>query len=268
MKKIMLSHTEFEAQSTGQSCAGCSPTEALGFDFAYAFQPIFDTKTGSVHSHEALVRGPEGQGSSDILSRVTDSNRYRFDQACRVRAIKEASRLGMRERLSINFLPGAIYKPELCIRTTIESARVQGFALDRIIFEVSHSENVDDGAWLGQIFREYKSRGLLTAVDDFGAGYAGMSLLDELKPDIAKIDMSLARGIDRHTLNQTLVRAMVSTCASLGVLLVAKGVETAAERDFFIDAGIDLMQGHFFCKPIFQGLGQAQQGSLPTARLG
>ena len=53
----------------------------------------------------------------------------------------------MTEHLSINFLPNAIYKPELCIRTTLEAARVNGFPLDRIIFEVTEGERIEDGPW-------------------------------------------------------------------------------------------------------------------------
>ena len=69
------------------------------------------------------MRGPGGESAHSVLSRVTESNRYRFDQACRVKAIKTAASLGMQTRLSINFLPNAISRPEVCIRTTLEAAR-------------------------------------------------------------------------------------------------------------------------------------------------
>jgi len=71
--------------------------------------------------------------------------------------------LGIGERLSINFLPNAVYKPELCIRTTLEAARAHDFPVDRIIFEVTEGERVEDGPWLAQILREYKRCGFLTA---------------------------------------------------------------------------------------------------------
>lgn len=74
----------------------------------------------------------------------------------------------MTEHLSINFLPNAIYKPELCIRTTLEAARVNDFPLDRIIFEVTEGERIEDGPWFAEILREYKRSGFKTAIDDFG----------------------------------------------------------------------------------------------------
>jgi EAL domain-containing protein (putative c-di-GMP-specific phosphodiesterase class I) len=76
------------------------PAERVGFRFDYAYQPIVDLHTRSVFAHEAPVRGPEGQGAMSMLSQVNDHNRYRFDQACRVKAIKSAAQLGLQERLS------------------------------------------------------------------------------------------------------------------------------------------------------------------------
>ncbi len=85
----------------------------LDFGFEYAYRSIVDLETRSIFAHEALVRGPQGEGAATVLAQVNDDNRYRFDQACRVKAIKGASALGMTECLSINFPPNAIYKPEL-----------------------------------------------------------------------------------------------------------------------------------------------------------
>ncbi|GAB4427160.1 MAG: hypothetical protein OHK0011_09000 [Turneriella sp.] len=74
-------------------CEECLKPELLGFDFTMAFQPVIDAETRSVYSHEALVRGSNGEGAASVLAQVNESNRYRFDQACRVKAIEAASRL-------------------------------------------------------------------------------------------------------------------------------------------------------------------------------
>ena len=143
-------------QGSSNDCDNCSKGTRLDFGFEYAYQPIVDVQRRTIYAHEALVRGPLGEGAGSVLSQVNDDNRYRFDQACRVKAIKGASALGMTEKLSINFLPNAIYKPELCIRTTLEAARVHGFPLDSIIFEVTEGERVEDGPWFAEILREYQ----------------------------------------------------------------------------------------------------------------
>lgn len=237
---------------TTQDCDSCGRGEKVGFDFAFAFQPIFDLGNDSIYAHEALVRGPHGESAASVLSRVDESNRYRFDQACRVKAIKGACALGIQERISINFLPNAIYRPELCIRTTIAAARANNFPLDRIIFEVTEGERVQDGPWFAEILREYKRCGFKTAIDDFGAGYAGLKLLSDFQPDIVKIDMDLIRGIESSKPRQAIVKNLVSLCADMGIVAIAEGVETTAERDFLLDAGIRLMQGYLLSRPVFR----------------
>ena len=257
MIKLKLAASEFAAlEDTDRQCGDCGAAERVGFKFDYAYQPIVDLATRSVYGHEALVRGPDGEGAMSVLSQVTEKNRYRFDQACRVKAIKSAAQLGIEERISINFLPNAIYKPEICIRTTLEAARTHNFPLHRIIFEVTEGERVEDGPWLAEILREYKRCGLLTAIDDFGAGYAGLTLLANFQPDLIKIDMELVRDVDQSKSRQAIVVGLLRICQDMGVKVIAEGVETAAERDFLSDAGIRLMQGYLFSRPVFQGVGK------------
>ncbi len=177
-------------------CNRCKDLDDLDFDFTFAYQPIVDFQTHSIFAHEALVRGMNGESAFSVLSKVNDNNRYRFDQNCRVNAIKLASHLGMQELLSINFLPNAVYEPAACIRATLEAAQLVNFAKEKIIFEVVEDENIMDRKHLINIFEEYRSIGFRTAIDDFGAGYAGLNLLSEFQPDIIKIDMDLVRNIN------------------------------------------------------------------------
>jgi len=239
------------------ACGGCGTGDPLGFQFDFAYQPIVDVARRSIYAHEALVRGPAGEGAPSVLSQVTERNRYRFDQACRVKAIKTAAQLGLAERISINFLPNAVYKPEVCIRTTLEAARVHGFPTERIIFEVTEGERVEDGPWLASILREYQRCGFLTAIDDFGAGYAGLNLLADFTPDIVKLDMALVRGVDTCRSRQAIARGVLRICQELGIQPIAEGVERAAERDFFLGEGVTLMQGYLFARPAFRALAPA-----------
>lgn len=246
------------------ACEGCRQPERLGFQFDFAYQPIVDITTGNVFAHEALVRGPEGESAGTVLAQVNEDNRYRFDQACRVKAIKGAYALGMQEKLSINFLPNAVYKPEICIRTTLEAARVTGFPLENIIFEVTEGERVDDGVWFAQILREYKRTGFMTAIDDFGAGYAGLKLLADFQPDLVKIDMDLVRGIDSSRPRQAIIRGLIRLCEDMGIVVIAEGIETAAERDFLADQGVRLMQGYLFARPGFRALSAVNPAACPA----
>ncbi|KQW43339.1 MULTISPECIES: EAL domain-containing protein [unclassified Roseateles] len=248
-----------------EDCGGCGSGDRLGFQFDYAYQPIVDVASRSVFAHEALVRGPQGEGAMSVLAQVNEANRYRFDQACRVKAIKTAAQLGLAERISINFLPNAVYKPEVCIRTTLEAARTHGFPTERIIFEVTEGERVEDGPWLAAILREYQRCGFLTAIDDFGAGYAGLTLLADFTPDIIKLDMALVRDVDASASRQAITRGMVRICQELSIQVIAEGVETANERDFFLSEGVTLMQGYLFGRPAFRAQIKADAIGWPGA---
>ena len=237
-----------------RSCEGCSDDGKLDIAFEYAYQPIVRLSTRSVYAYEALVRGPQGEPAYTVLNQVNDSNVYRFDQACRTKAVEGAARLGMTQYLSINFLPNAVYRPEVCIQSTFKAARKHDFPIERIIFEVTEGERVVDRPHLVNIFREYSRFGFRTAIDDFGAGYAGLNLLAEYQPDLIKIDMDLVRNIDTDKPRQAIVAGIAAICKELDIEILAEGVETRAERDHLAALGIDLMQGYWFAKPAFQTL--------------
>jgi EAL domain-containing protein (putative c-di-GMP-specific phosphodiesterase class I) len=235
------------------ACDECRNLKALGFEFTMAFQPILDLELARPFAFEALVRGPNGEGAGQVLAQVTDQNRYRFDQACRVKAIELAAGLGLQRlpdcRLSINFLPNAIYRPETCIRSTLEACARFGFPSERLMFEVTEGERVTDTAHLIGIFRDYRQRGFLTAIDDFGAGYAGLNLLATFQPHVLKLDMELTRDIDSSRAKQAIVAGIVMTAERLDITLIGEGIETAAERDTLRALGIRYQQGYLFARP-------------------
>ncbi|WP_256774487.1 MULTISPECIES: EAL domain-containing protein [unclassified Stenotrophomonas] len=233
-------------------CAICRDADPLQFEFTYAFQPIVDVRARKVFAHEALVRGPAGEPASSVLSRITAENRYSFDQACREKAIRIAASLDLRSHLSINFLPNAIYRPEVCIRSTLQAAERHGFPVERIIFETVEGEQVSDGKWLAEILSEYKRIGFKTAIDDFGAGFAGLNLLADFQPDMVKLDMALIRDIDHSLSRRAIVAGVVSMCEQLAIDVIAEGIETIDEAHCLSDLGISLMQGYWFGRPQFE----------------
>lgn len=252
---IPISDANAGNETGTKACGQCKDADTLDFEFEFAYQPIVDVKVRKIFAHEALVRGPNGESAFSVLSQVNDSNRYTFDQACRVKAVKGAAELGMTELLSINFLPNAVYRPEACIRTTLNAAKKYNFPVENIIFEVTEGEKVMDREHLVNIFSEYRRLGFRTAIDDFGAGYAGLNLLAEYQPHIIKIDMDLVRDIDKSKAKQAIVEGIVLISRKLAIDVLAEGIETRAERDFLRSVGINLMQGYLFCKPAFKALG-------------
>lgn len=248
----------FESGYHPLTCAECAAGAGLGFDFGMAFQPIVDVAAKTIFSYEALVRGPNGEPANTVLSQIDERNRYRFDQSCRVKAIKTASELDVTTFLNINFFPNAVYQPETCIRTTLQAANDYGFPVERIIFEVTEGERVSDPVHLDGIIREYKHRGFLTAIDDFGAGYAGLNLLAEFQPNFVKLDMALTRSIQTDRIRRAIVNSIIQVCRELEIQIIAEGIETEDELAALRDLGLTLFQGYFFARPAFESLPQVE----------
>lgn len=253
-----MKRTHFPEPFVAVGCSGCRNPSELGFDFTMAFQPIVDMQLRRPYAYEALVRGPQGEGAGSVLAKVNDDNRYRFDQACRVKAIELASRLGLHElpdcKLSINFMPNAVYRPETCIRATLEASREFDFPTDRLMFEVTEGERVDDPQHLVGIFQEYRRQGFTTAIDDFGSGYSGLNLLATFQPQVLKLDMELTREICTHPARQAIVAGVLLVAERLGITVIAEGVETQSECDCLVRMGVRYIQGYLFAKPALEHL--------------
>jgi EAL domain-containing protein (putative c-di-GMP-specific phosphodiesterase class I) len=240
-----------------RACVQCREGHAFPVDFSMAFQPIYDTARRMVFAYEALVRGLDEGGADSILQQTNEANRYAFDQRCRVRAIELAARLGIADQgafVSINFLPNAIYRPEVCIRTTLETARRVDFPTENIIFEFTENQQIREPDRVLDIIRAYRRMGFKTAIDDFGAGYAGLNLLAAFQPDLIKLDMALVRGIDQDRVKRSIVSGIVVVCRNLGIRLIAEGIETKEELTCLQDLGIDLLQGFLPARPSFEML--------------
>ncbi|RXD04043.1 EAL domain-containing protein [Sphingomonas sp. UV9] len=222
-----------------------------------AFQPIVDIETETVFAYEALVRGPEGQSAASVLGQVDSANIYAFDQQCRVRAIEasvEAGLLDTPSRLSINFLPNAVYSPAACIQLTLKTAGAVGMPTDRLIFEFTENEEMLDPVHVANIIGTYQKMGFGTALDDFGAGHAGLTLLARFQPDIIKLDMELIRDIDTSLPRRMIVEGMLRMCTELGISVIAEGVETEGEFAALRDLGVRYIQGYLLAKPAFEAL--------------
>jgi EAL domain-containing protein (putative c-di-GMP-specific phosphodiesterase class I) len=219
-----------------------------------AFQPIVDLDRREVYSYEALVRGHNGEGAAAILGRVNDTNRYVFDQICRIKALAWGKRLGVTSRLDINFMPNALFQIDTCLRTTLRAARHYCFPAEQIVFEVTECERVADIAHVAAIIRECQGQGLRIAIDDFGAGYSGLQLLVDLHPDLIKLDIGLCRDIDRSRFRRAIVHGVMVTCRDLDIDVVAEGVETPGELAALRDLGVRYFQGFLFARPAVEKL--------------
>lgn len=239
-----------------EACQACRGGAPLAIDITMAFQPIVDIRTGDVFAYEALVRGVDGESAAEVLSTVEPDLIYKFDQTCRVKAIELAGALFAPgdTKLSINFMPNAVYEPDACIRASLAAARRVGFDPRRLMFEFTEDERMRDVAHVRRIIAAYRARGFTIALDDVGAGYAGLALLADLQPDILKLDMALIRDIDQSAARRAVVAGLVGIAGALGMRCIAEGVETQAEVRALKETGIHLFQGYVLARPAVNAL--------------
>ncbi len=241
----------------GPACSACRDGSEEPFPFTMAFQPIVDAEKQVVYAYEALCRGVNGESAFSVLQQVNEQNRYAFDQSCRVKAISLASQLGMPAtgaKLSINFMPGAVYSPGACIQKTLQTARACNFPLDKLVFEITEQDQVTDVPHLQNIVSEYRKHGFQIAVDDFGSGYSGLSFLADFTPDIIKLDRAITFQMHLRPAASEIVRHILSLANNLGCTVVAEGIETPEEYAAVRDCGVHLLQGYLFAKPALERL--------------
>jgi EAL domain-containing protein (putative c-di-GMP-specific phosphodiesterase class I) len=217
--------------------------------FTIAFQPIVDVTSGLIYSQEALVRGRNGESPQAIFLSINPDLLPMADAAFRYEALRLASVQGLSSIINLNVMPSALEESTALLMATLEAAQDCGFEADQLLLEITESEIITDIAAFAKSIDDLRQLGLKFAIDDFGAGYAGLNLLADFQPDVVKIDMDLVRGIDSRGPRQAIVRGIARTCTDLGIEIIAEGVETEDEFFWFLDEGITLFQGYLLAKP-------------------
>jgi EAL domain-containing protein (putative c-di-GMP-specific phosphodiesterase class I) len=219
-----------------------------------ALQPIV-TRDGAVYAHEALLRGRRADGSlasaGEIFGVAIDTHLlFTVDLAARRSALETVARaVGPDARIFVNFNPSSIYDPSFCLRETVSFIEELGLVPANVVFEVVESDEVRDSGHLRRILEYYRAAGFRIALDDIGAGFSGLGMLQALRPDVVKIDMGLIRGIDADVYRQSIIGHVIGIAKDTGALCVAEGVETEAERAWLLGAGVDLLQGYLIGRP-------------------
>lgn len=212
-----------------------------------AFQPIVAGNGGRVSAYEALLRTDEPSLKNPALF-VTAAERlgrvHELGRAVRAAVAAAVDDAPAGVDVFVNLHPTDLLDPELS-----DAAAPLARHARRVVLELTERAGLDEVADVAAIVARLRALGYRIAIDDLGAGYAGLSCLAALSPDVVKLDMSLVRGIDADVRRQRVVASLVDLCRSLDMCVVVEGVETAAEHATIAGIGCDLMQGYFFARP-------------------
>ena len=212
-----------------------------------AFQPIIRAADGRVFAHEALMRSSDATlpHPGAILEAAERASRLN-DVGRRVRAKVGEAIASTTEDFSffVNLHPEDLLDPFLYL----PDAPLSG-AAGRIVLEITERASLDKLPDVRQRIAKLRAMGFRIALDDLGAGYAGLTSFISLEPEFVKLDMSLIRDVHGSDAKQKIVGTMVKLCHEMGKQIIAEGVEQKEERDALLDLGCDYLQGYFYAKP-------------------
>ncbi len=212
-----------------------------------AYQPIVRAADSSVFAYEALLRVEEPLlphpgavlAAAERAARLSDVGRAVRDSV--VVSSKAAQDDWL---LFVNLHPEDLMDEVLYLPDAPFTALAP-----RVVLEVTERASLDHISELPRRVAALRALGFKIALDDLGAGYAGLTSFAQLEPEFVKLDMSLIRDLDQSPTKRKVVRSMVLLCQDMGKRIIAEGIETIAERDVLIELGCDLLQGYLFAKP-------------------
>ncbi|WP_438971153.1 diguanylate phosphodiesterase [Methylophaga sp.] len=226
------------------------PTKLAAEKHCFAFQPIYDAYNEQICCLEGLIRGDNGESPAEIFSGLTKSEVYTLDMESKFSAINHFCRQEFNGMLSLNLLPGTLFENQNAVYKLVEHCQGRGLAPERLIFEITEQEAFINLGDFMLIVDQIRATGIKVAIDDFGSGYAGLSLLSKIQPHILKIDRSIISKIHLSGPQQAIVEAMKHISDRLGIEVVAEGVETLNEFDWLLQRGIQYYQGYYFASPM------------------
>ena len=217
------------------------------------FQPLVDARTRSVLGYEALSRGPSDSPLHSPLSLFDAADKadrtVELDLVCLERAVTRRAALDLTGRLFVNLTPSGL----LSLGRTPERVQrvldVHNVNARDIVFELTEQAILDDYPAIREAIRNIRLLGICLAIDDLGSGYSNLRAWSELCPDYVKIDRYFINGVQNDPVKMEFVRAIVDMARAARSMVIAEGVETAAEASELVDAGINLLQGYYIGRP-------------------
>lgn len=226
------------------------------------FQPILRAADATVFGYEALTRTSEPSiphpgalfEAAERLGRVHEVGGVVRDRAAAFLA-----------RAPFLTLFVNVHAQELTDDALLSPAAALSTHARSVVLELTERSSFEHVPNLRARVSLLRRLGFRLAVDDLGAGYAGLTSFAALNPHVVKLDMSLVRGADTEPVKQRLIGSMASLCKEFGIMVVAEGIETVGERDTVVALGCDLLQGFLFGRPVEAEVALAAHESRPPA---
>ncbi|MGZ5573813.1 MAG: bifunctional diguanylate cyclase/phosphodiesterase [Methylobacter sp.] len=227
-------------------------------EFLLYYQPKMDFATGKICGAEALIRWqPPGEAMippldfipvAEETGQIEEIGHWVLQNACR-KAEELKKLLGLPITVAVNVSPRQFR--QLNLVNMVDSAlKSTGLDPQCLELEITESSLAQDPVNFIKILHDLKTLGVKLAIDDFGTGYSSMAYLKDFPIDRLKIDKTFVVDLETESANIAILKAIVALGHSLGLKVVAEGVETAYQQAFLHGIGCDELQGYYFSKPL------------------
>ena len=220
------------------------------------FQPIVDVVNHSIVGFEALIRGPVGSDLArpdQLFAAATDGGLLAvLEYACRETACIAFTQMQLPGKLFLNMTPLSFTDSQYRDGVTMAILRKLKLDPERVVFELTEKQPLDEHELLRGACEHFRRQGFAVAIDDLGAGYAGLRIWSELNPDYVKIDRHFVSGIDCNAVKREFVRSMIEIAHRIGNKVIAEGIETEGEFKTLVALGIEYMQGYYIARPMHE----------------
>jgi diguanylate cyclase (GGDEF)-like protein/PAS domain S-box-containing protein len=222
------------------------------------FQPIVAAESGHIVGAELLLRWKPVEGEvspavfipiAEMTGAIVPIGTWVFEQACRAEASWRRRWGDKAPYVSVNVSTRQLNESTL-VDEFAALLRETGADPARLLLEITETALMADVEANLHILRRLAELGLRVAVDDFGTGYSSLAQLTRLPVNVLKIDRAFVDGIDKSPESRTVIRAVIGLGRSLGLKLVAEGVENVAQQRELSALGCDFIQGYYFYRPL------------------
>lgn len=242
-----------ERNPFGDAIAGLIDNQVCQF----ALQPIVQPTEGKISSLEALIRSNDGGSPERFFSTLDQDKVYEVDLLTKAYAFALAEKIGIGDhKIAINLLPMSLVNVPGAVDFLMDQILAHRLQPEQVVIEVTENEMISGFNQFNSAIKQLRAAGIGLAIDDFGSGYAGLSLLTRFQPDKLKIDREIVSNIHLSGPKQAIVKSIISCCTDMEIALVAEGIEKIEEWCWLESAGIRRFQGFLFARPKLNGVGE------------
>lgn len=223
-------------------------------DYSFTYQPIVDPLSREITAYEARLCGPGGCSPMEYFSALSRTTIYEADLKTKKLAFALAQKMGISDKtLTIKLLPMTLVRVPDAIGFLVHEITAHGLVPEQIVVAITENGVVTREDNFVAALQQLKASGMRLAIDDFGAGSAGLLLLTQCQPEKIMIDRNMICDIHTSGPKQAIVQAIIRFCSSLEISVIATGVEKAEEWMWLDAAGVCNFQGSLFASPRLNG---------------